>query len=388
MSILEQAKLAAEGVAQTIMRKAVEIAPDSWVPGGRPDPLIERKHGHVGKPLSRLDGPLKVKGEARFAAEFPLDGMLYASVAHATIPHGRIASLDTAEAEAAPGVALVMTYRNAPRMKPMPLFFSAGKAVGPDDLPIMQDDRIHWNGQAIAVVLADTQEGADHAKSLIRATFEAEPSLTSFAEARAQGTEPAMFMGQPLAQEIGDAEAALASAPHKVDLVYRTPRHNHNPIELHGATIAWDGDKLRVHVASQMVAHQAWSLADVFGLEEGDVHLTSPFVGGGFGSKGLWHHQVLGAAAARLAGRPVRIALSREGVFRSVGGRALTEQRVAIGADADGRFTAIIHEGTTGTSRHTNLPEPFILGTKSSYAAGSFKLGVELAHLNMLEVGS
>ncbi len=384
MSILKEARQAAEGVAQTALRKAVELAPDTWIPGGRPDPLAGRKHGLIGAPVSRLDGPLKVTGAARFAAEFPLDGMVYAAVAHSTIPRGRIASLETAEAEAAPGVVLVMTYRNAPRMKPMPLFFTAGKAVGPDNLPIMQDDRIHWNGQPIAVVLAETQEEADHAKSLIRATFGAEPATTSFAEARAKGTQPATFMSQPLQLEIGDAEAALASAPHKVDVVYRTPRHNHNPIELHGATLAWDGDTLRIHDATQMVAHEAWSLADIFGLQEADVHVTSPFVGGGFGCKGLWHHQVLGAAASRLAGRPVRIALTREGVFRSVGGRTLTEQRVAIGAREDGRFDAIIHTGTVATSPHNNMPEPFIVGTKSAYAAGSFKLGVDLAHLDML----
>ena len=213
MSIVGQAKLAAQGAAQTVMRKAVELAPDGWIPGGRPDPLILHKHGLIGAPVSRIDGPLKVKGAARFAAEFQLDGMVYAALAHSAVPKGRIASLDTKAAEAAPGVVLVMTYRNAPRMKPMPLFLTAEKAAGGDDLPVMQDDRIHWNGQPIAVVLAETQEQADHAKSLICATYEAEPATTSFAAARAQGTEPGLFMGQPLKLEIGDAEAALAAAP-------------------------------------------------------------------------------------------------------------------------------------------------------------------------------
>ena len=384
MSILDEAKAAVQGAAQAAMQKAIELAPDGWMPGGKPDPLIARKHGAVGQPISRIDGPLKVTGAARFAAEFPLDGMLYATVVHSAIARGRIASLDTAGAEAAPGVALVMTYRNAPRMKPMPLFFSAEKAIGPDDLPVMQDELVHWNGQAVAVVLADTQEEADHAASLIRITYDTEPATTSLAVGQTQSREPGMFMGQPLKLEIGDAEAALAAAPHKVDVVYRTPRHNHNPIELHAATMAWDGDTLRIHDASQMVAHGSWSIGDVFGLEDGAVHVTSPFVGGGFGSKGLWHHQILGAAAARLAGRPVRMMLSREGVFRTVGGRTSTEQRVAIGARADGHFDAIVHTGITPTARHNNMPEPFIMATKSAYAAGSFKLGVDITHLDML----
>ena len=118
-----------------------------------------------------------------------------------------------------------------------------------------------------------------------------------------------------------DAEAALAAAPFSVDLDYRTPYQNHNAIEPHAATVAWDGNELIVHDATQGVTHMAWSLADIFGLEEEQVHVTSPFVGGAFGGKTMWQHHVLGAAASKLAGRPVRIALSREGVYRVVGGR-------------------------------------------------------------------
>ena len=384
MKIVDSAKEAAQGAAQAVMKRVVEMAPDSWMPGGKPDPLIRHKHGLIGAGVSRIDGPQKVRGAAPFAAEFPLDNMVYAAVAFSTIAKGRIATLDTAAAEAAPGVVLVMTYRNAPRMKAMPLFMSASKANGGADLPVMQDDRVHWNGQPIAVVLAETQEQADHAKSLIRASYDAEAATTAFAAAKAQGTVPGAFQGEPMKQETGDAEAAFAAAPHKVDATYLTPRHNHNAIEPHAATVAWEGDSLRVHDASQAVAHTAWSLGHMFGIDEDQVHVTSPFVGGGFGGKTLWQHQVLGAAASRLAGRPVRIALSREGVYRSVGGRTLTEQRVAIGAQADGRFDAIIHTGTVGMTHHNTLPEPFVIATRSGYAAGSFKLDVEVAHLDML----
>jgi xanthine dehydrogenase YagR molybdenum-binding subunit len=370
--------------AQAVMKKAVEIAPDSWMPGGHPDPLIDHKHGLIGAPISRLDGPLKVQGHARFAAEFPMEGMVYAALAYSTIPKGRIATLDTSAAEAASGVVLVMTHRNAPPLKPTPLAGSSPKAVGGDDLPVMQDDLIHWNGQPIAIVLGETQEQADHAKSLIRATYEAETATTDFAAAKAVGLKPGNFQGQPLKREIGDAEAALAAAPHKVDIVYRTPRHDHNAIELHAATVAWKGDELRIHDASQGVAHMAWSLAQIFGLDEKKVRVTSPYVGGAFGGKTLWAHHVLAAAASKLAGRPVRIMLSREGVYRVVGGRTNTEQRVAIGAQADGRFDALIHTGVVAMSAHNNMPEPFIVPTLSAYAAGNFKLEVEVATLDML----
>ena len=370
--------------AQAVMKKAVAHAPDAWIPNNDPDPLIARRHGLIGAPVSRLDGPLKVQGQARFAAEFPMQGMLYAALAYSTVPRGRIAQLDTSAAEAAPGVVLVMTHRNAPRMKPMPLFMTQEKATGGSDLPVLQDDRIHWNGQPIAVVLAATQEQADHAKSLIAARYEREPATTSFEAAKAQGTKPGTFQGEPLKLEIGDAEAALAAAPHRVDVTYRTPRQNHNAIELHAATLAWKGDELTIHDASQAVAHMAWSMAQIFGLDEKQVHVTSAYVGGGFGGKTMWQHQVLAAAASKLAGRPVRIMLSREGVYRVVGGRTNTEQRVAIGAQADGRFDALLHTGTVSMTEHNALPEPFVLPARSAYAAGSIKLDVEVACLDML----
>lgn len=271
---------------QAVMKKAVALAPDSFIPGGEPDPLIQHKHGLIGASVSRIDGPLKVSGLATFAAEFPMEGMTYAALKYSTVARGRIVDIDTTAAETASGVVLVMTYRNAPRLKPMPAFMTQPKAAGGDDLPVMQDEQIHWNGQPVALVLAETQEQADHAQSLIEVTYEAQSdAVTSFAAAKAKGSEPGVFQGEPLKLEIDDAEAMLAAAPYKIDVRYTTPRHNHNPIELHAATLAWQGDTLRIHDTVQAVAHEAWTLAYVFGIDEKQVHVTSPFVGGGFGSK-------------------------------------------------------------------------------------------------------
>lgn len=384
MSIIQQGKALAQGLVQGAVDKAVALAPDSWVPGGVPDPLIRHQHGHIGKPLSRLDGPLKVAGQAPFAAEFPIEGMVYAAIAYSTIAKGRIAALDTSEAEAAPGVMLVMTHRNAPRLKPAPLFMSDPKAAAGDSVPVLQDERIHWNGQPIAIVLADTQEQADHAKSLIHARYAEEQAAIDFAAEKARGTSPSQFMGQPMHNQIGDAEAALAAAPVTVDASYRTPRHNHNPIELHAVTLAWSGDTLRIHDAQQSVAHSAWTIAQVFELPAEQVVITSPYVGGGFGSKTLWQHQIIAAAAARVAGRPVRLVLTREGVYRTVGGRSPTEQRVALGAEPDGRLTALIHSGVTAKTAHNAMPEPFILPTRSAYAAENILLDVRHVELDMI----
>jgi xanthine dehydrogenase YagR molybdenum-binding subunit len=371
----------------TVEREAVGLGPENWGQGSPPDPLSGRKNGLVGAQVSRLDGPLKVRGAARFAAEVPMEGMVYASLAYSTIPKGRIAALDTSAARDAPGVVLVMTHENAPRMNPAPAALTAPMGTAGDDLPVMQDDQIHWNGQPIAVVLADTHEQADHAVSLIRVTYAPEQAVTSFREATARGLQPGNFGGSPLSAQIGDAEAALAAAPYQVDLTYRTPRHNHNAIEPHAVTLGWDGEDLFLHDSPKGVQQTAWSLGQVFGIPDDQVHVSSPFVGGGFGGKSLWQYQILAAAAAKVAGRPVRLALSREGVYRLVGGRSSTEQRLAIGARADGRFDALIHTGVTVKTAHNFLPEPFILPTMSLYGAGNLMLGVQVAEMNMMANG-
>jgi len=372
-----------QDLTKEAMQKVLGVVPDRWLPGGTPDPL-RNEHGLLGKAVSRVDGPLKVTGQARFAAEIDLDGMLYAALAYSSIPAGRIVSLDTTAAEAAPGVALVMTYRSAPRLKPPPIMMTKPKAAGPSDLPVMQDEKIYWNGQPVAVVLAETQEQADHAKSLIEVAYEAGPAVTSFEKAMEKAREPDNILGEPTRIEVGHAEDALKKAAFVIDAEYETPRHNHNAIELHAATVAWQGDSLLVHDATQMVNATAWTMAQVFGLKEEDVRVMSPFVGGGFGGKGLWDHQILAAAASKMVGRPVRVMLSREGVFRAVGGRTITRQRVALGARADGTLAALIHTGCAAMTPHNNCPEQFTFPARHLYAADNLLVAQKVADMNMV----
>lgn len=354
-----------------------------WQPAGAPDPIL-RKHGAFGRPISRIDGPLKVQGDARYAAEYAYENICYAALAFSTIARGRILSLDTDAAENAPGVVLVMTYRNAPRMKAPSLMMSSPTAAGASDLPVMQNDEIHWNGQPIAVVLAETQEQADYAASLVCADYAALPAVTSFEEAKKTPRKLENLLGQPPVLEIGSAEAALKNAEVRVDQIYRTPRHNHNAIELHAATVVWNEDRLRVHDASQLLDLTAGQLADIFGIDQANVRVSSPYVGGGFGGKCLWDHQILACAASKIAGRPVRILLSREGVFRLVGGRTVTEQRVALGASADGTLDALIHTGVVAMTLHNSCPEQFTFPARHLYAARSFLLSQEVADMDML----
>ncbi len=361
---------------------AVPVVSGDW-PSSGPDPVGATKHGLIGAQVSRLDGPQKVQGEAMFSAEYVLEGMVYAALRFSTIARGRITSLDTRAAEAADGVVLVMTHHNAPEMAAPPVFFTAPQAAFGSSLPVMQDDSIHWNGEPVALVLADTQEQADYAASLIQVTYASHPPR-SFAEAKTEPRIPDTLVGQPVQVTVGDAEAALADAPHSVDRTYTTPRHNHNAIEPHALTLAWDGDELTVHDASQGVSLHAWTFAQVFGITEDQVHVTSPFVGGGFGGKTMWAHHLLAAAAAKLADRPVRIALSREGVYRLVGGRTNTEQRVAIGADDEGRFTALIHTGISAMTPFNNLAEQFTFPARHVYATQTMKTEQLVADMDML----
>lgn len=354
-----------------------------WQPAVTTDPLL-RKHGSLGQSVSRIEGPMKVQGKTRFAAEFPYDNISYAALAFSTVARGCITELDVGAAEAAPGVILVMTYKNAPRMKAPSLMMSSPTAAGASNLPVMQNDEIHWNGQPIALVLAETQEQADYAASLVEAKYELLPAVTSFGEAKKTPRQLENLLGQPPYVEIGDAEAALAKAEVKVDLIYRTPRHNHNAIELHAAIVVWNDDELRVHDASQLLDLTTGQLADIFGIDVSKVHVTSPYVGGGFGGKCLWDHQILACAAARLAKRPVRIMLSREGVFRIVGGRTVTEQRVALGARADGTLDALIHTGTAAMTSHNSCPEQFTFPARHLYAARTFRIGQNVADMDML----
>ncbi|TAJ83077.1 xanthine dehydrogenase family protein molybdopterin-binding subunit [Reyranella sp.] len=368
-----------------ILRTVLRHVPDALVPGTRPasPPVRHGQHGHVGEPVSRLDGALKVRGEARFAAEVAMEGLLHAAIVHSTIPRGRIAALDTAAAEAAPGVVLVMTHRNAPRLK-RPEIFGKGDGVAGSNLPVMQDDTIHWNGEAVAVVLGETQEQADHAAGLVSVSYKAEPAVTDFAAARKRARDPGSILGEPAVIETGNAEKALAVADHRVDATWSTPPLNHNAIELHAATVRWEGQQLIVHDATQMITGTAGSLAKVFGLKPEQVRVLSPFVGGGFGGKSLWSHQILAAAAAKLAGRPVRLMLSREGVYRLVGGRTPTVQRVALGATRDGRLAALIHTGVAAMTTHNNCPEQFTFPARHLYAASNVRLEQKVADLDML----
>ena len=369
-------------ITQKIMETVVQFMPDK-----KPDPLIHNKHGYVGKPFSRVDGQLKVKGEATFSAEFDLENIAYAALVCSTIAKGEITKLDVSEAEKSDGVLAVITYKNAPKMKdPMKLNpGGGGKGSAASDLPVMQNAKVHWNGQPVAVVVAETQDAADFAASLVKVEYAAAEFEVSFDALKTGAEPPPNVMGESSEINIGKADKGLGAAEFKVDNIYRTPRYNHNALEPHATIAVWDEDEsLTVFDAAQNVDGVRSTLAGIFGIKPEKVRAIAPFVGGGFGGKGsLWWNIIVCAAAAKIVERPVKLAVSREEVFRVIGGRAVSEQRVAAGAAKDGKFVALLQSGTTATTTHSALQaEPFTLPVRHLYAAENFHINQKIVNLD------
>ena len=305
-------------------------------------------HPMTGAPVSRLDGIVKTTGAARYAAEVPVEGAAYGALVKSTIARGRIQSVNTREAERAPGVLLVLTAGTVPDDLRTPR--------GDEPLPILGEREIHFGGQSLGIVVAETLEQARHAAKLVRIEVEVEEPRGDvealLGEAFVpQGQEESLNLRQ------GDLDAGRRAADVVIEHDYETPIEHHHPLEPHATVAVWSDapgePRLTVYDATQGVSWAQESLAHVFRLEPDQVRVVSRFIGGGFGCKGgTWPHVYLTVLAAREAGRPVRLALTREEMFTSVGFRATTRQRIALGARRDGTLTLHRHEGTSHTSEH------------------------------------
>jgi xanthine dehydrogenase YagR molybdenum-binding subunit len=339
----------------------------------------------IGKPVSRVDGRLKVSGRATYAAEFAIPGLVYAAAVRSTIACGRIASIDPAEAETAPGVIVVVTHLNAPRLAYAPHRSVIDPAVG-ERLHVLQDDRVLHQGQPVALVVADTLEEALHATRLVRVSYAPEAGMTDIGQAPVSSSQQKAKegAGQPLETRRGVPEQALDAAAVKVDQTWVIPRENHNPIELHATIAAWEGERLFLWDKSQWVGNVAEEVAAVFGMPAENVSVLSPFVGGAFGSAlRTWPHVTLAALGARVAGRPVKLMLSRREMYYGVGYRPYTVQRVALGAGHDGRLTAIVHDAFQETSRYEEYAEALTDTSRFLYACPNVLTRHRVAPLNV-----
>ncbi|OLF16773.1 xanthine dehydrogenase family protein molybdopterin-binding subunit [Actinophytocola xanthii] len=343
--------------------------------------------GVLGRPVDRVDGTAKTSGAVRFSTDYPYPDLAHAALVCATVARGRIISIDTAAATALPGVLAVLTHENAPTMNPprAVTLLDLSTMAASSTVNVLNTDEVHWDGQPVAVAVATSPEAAAEAAALVRVDYQASPSAVDFDAALPDAVEQKNSMLAPAGGSKGDAERALAEAAVSVDLRFTTPGHNHNALEPHGTTAAWVGDELTVHDGTQSIEWTRRHLAHRFGVPVSNVRVIAPFVGGGFGGKArVWPGTVLAVLAARATGRPVRLLLTREAVYRTVGGRTPSVQRVALGATASGRLTALVHTSTTLTGRAGGSPEQVVSQSRHLYAAKHMLLRQSQVTLDLL----
>ena len=351
----------------------------------------------VGSPINRVDGPSKVAGRARYTAEVPVDGIVHAVMVQSTIARGTIVQVDTSTASRVAGVLAIMTHENTPKLESLQKWEreggKGGGAGGSGDgrptgrvLSLLQDNLVHYNGQPIAVVVAESLETALHAASLVRLTYREDVPTVDMPAALASAYPYAQkVLGrEPPTTHRGDLQAGLAAADARVDAVYTTPLENHNPMEMHATIAAWEGEHVTLWDSTQNVNGVRTVIARTLDLPPDHVRVISHFIGGAFGGKGsAWSHVVLAAMAARQVGRPVKLALTRRQMFGPVGGRPHTIQQVTLGTTGDGTLTAIRHDSTSSTSTIEEWLEPAALVTRVLYDCPNVQTSHHLVRLNV-----
>ncbi|HET7785654.1 MAG TPA: xanthine dehydrogenase family protein molybdopterin-binding subunit [Myxococcales bacterium] len=337
----------------------------------------------VGKPYLRADGRAKVTGEARYSYEWPAAGVAHGVLVTSNVARGRIVGIDAAAAAAEPGVIAVITPFNAMRLPGGAAPADRGDRV----VQVLQDDRILYSNQPVAVAVADTFERALHAALLVGVRAEAAPATVRMEDELANAFPHDIQNasgGQPADQLRGDVDQALRGAEHRLEALYETPPETHNPMEPHATLAAWSGDRLTAYDATQGIFGVRKKLAHAFAVPLENVRVITKFVGGGFGCKGsAWSHVVIAALAARQLGRPVKIALTRPQMFGMVGGRPHTRQKLAAAATRDGRLIALRHESTSTTSRFDDFLEPAALVSRHQYRCDNVETKHRLVRLDI-----
>ncbi|RCJ17312.1 acylaldehyde oxidase [Nostoc minutum NIES-26] len=335
------------------------------------------KNGVVGKPLNRVDGHLKVTGGARYSAEFPIAKMTYGVTIQSAIAKGKIAQIDTKAAEQVPGVLAVITHLNAPK--------ASGEKGGGRKLQVLQDNIVLYSGQHIGVVVADTFERAMYAASLVKVRYDEEKPNINMRDNLAKAYLPKgkIPREEPPDSAHGNVNQGLKAAAVRVEQTYTTPVENHNPMEPHATTAAWQGDRLLLYDATQGIFQAQKKVAGVLGIEPEKVRIMSYFVGGGFGCKGsAWSHVPLAAMAARQVNRPVKLVLGRIQMYGPVGFRPETIQQVSLGATRDGKLTALRHAGISQTSAFDEFIEPVGKSARMIYACPNIETSHRLVQLD------
>ena len=342
----------------------------------------QQKPPAMPQPPHRYEGVDKVTGTIKYAAEFtgpfPRGKMAYAYMVQSTIPSGTIASIDSKAAEHAPGVIAVITPFNAPKLQTGP-----PKPPTKRSLTILQDTNVDYNGQPIAVVVAESLVEATRAARMLNIRYNTTPAKLDFMGRLGEAAPPRTRSRDPNRQQRGDAAQALGNAQVKLEQTYITPIQNHNPMEPHATIAWWEGEKLSVYDATQAISGDKMTLARILNLAQDDVHVMDPVVGGGFGCKGsTWSHVLLAAMSAKLVGRPVKLVLGREQMWGPVGARPTTVNMIKIAANTDGKITAIKHDAIIHSSVMEDFIEESIGPSRVLYQSGSNDTSLKCVQMN------
>lgn len=333
----------------------------------------------VGKPLDRIDGPLKTTGTAPYAYDQHnvVANQAYGYILGSTIAKGRIVSIDLAAAKASPGVIAIVTAQNAGRLGKGN--FNTARLLGGPEIQ-------HYH-QAIALIVAESFEQARAASHLVRVKYSREKGAFDLQAAKNKA-KPADSFGAAAETSVGDFASSFATAPIQFDETYTTSNESHSMIEPHATIAAWDGDRLTLWTSNQMIDWAVSDMARTLGIPKEKIRVVSPYIGGGFGAKlFLRADAVLAALGARVARRPVRVALQRALIPNNTVHRSATLQRLRIGATKEGKITSIAHESWSG-DLPGGKPESAAIQTRSLYAGPHRMTANRLAVLDLPEANA
>ncbi|TVT39490.1 xanthine dehydrogenase family protein molybdopterin-binding subunit [Hymenobacter setariae] len=351
---------------------------------------MKAQQKQIGAPMNRVDGHLKVTGAAKYSAEYELPGLVYAVLVGSTIAKGRLTSIEAKAAERAPGVLAVVTHYNSPKV---PGYDTAGKdpsqpATVGGPIKIFNDDKIRFNDQPIAVVVADSWERARYAARLIKAQYAKEAHQTNLEDNKPQAFLPTSAKKNPKSPmadyQRGQADAYKTGAI-KIEGEYVIPTEMHHPMEMQSITAHWEApDRLTLYDKTQGTLATRRDFAKEWGLPEANVKVIATFVGGAFGNAlHSWPHESAAIIAAKVVNRPVKLMLTREQMFTQVGYRPYTWQKLGMSATPDGKITAITHESIGQTSTYEEFTESTLAQTRMMYASPNLTTRYRLAALDI-----
>lgn len=337
--------------------------------------------GMIGVSLPRIDGPEKLSGAAKYAADNHLPGMAYAYGVFSTVASGRVRSIDTRQAGEMPGVLDIFHHGHFPELYRTPSSMAQENKVDETRLPF-EDDRVYYPGQFVAIVVAETFEQARAAAYRVKVDYASEKPVANLDQALATGEKPKPDSGSK--HERGDPSSAFEQAFNQIDVTYTTPMETHNPMEMHASTAMWDNGTLILYEATQGVIFSRNTMAKIFGVPAERVVVHAPFIGSGFGGKlWIWPHAVAAAAAARAIGRPVQLVVPRQQMFTTTGHRPATKQHIRLGTDETGRLVAMTHETISPTSMINTRPELAGRCTPTLYSCPNVKVSHATVRANI-----